>query len=285
MDERIDISVIIPMYNAENYIVETIDSINKQAKHGLKIEILVVDDVSQDNSKNIVKNLNNKYIRMIELEKNGGTANARNIGIKEAKGEWIQFMDSDDKISLDLYQKFEQVQKPDFNCYLFSLIIEYKDYTLKQTINEIKDKRAFGNFGGVWNKFIRRDICIEFEGVSKQNEDTCFVIDMMIEKDLKCSLIKDAYYVYNRKNEQSKISNFNKKEYLKMYNYVYNKVDKCDDHTKMFILEIFVALIFNPEMPFMMSLKIAIKTLLRLFKYLPSVLVNQNRHYVTNIKY
>ena len=163
MENKINISVIIPMYNSEHYIEKTIASITNQTDHGFTYEIIVIDDVSKDNSRDLVKNLKDERIRLIELDKNGGTANARNNGIRMAKGEWIQFIDSDDIISSDLYKNFEKSLKKDMNCYLFSLIIEYKDFALKQTIKEVKDKRAFGHFGSVCNKFIKRDICIDFK--------------------------------------------------------------------------------------------------------------------------
>jgi glycosyltransferase involved in cell wall biosynthesis len=283
MGNNIDISVIIPMYNAEQHIENAISSIASQEKHGLNYEIIVVDDDSKDKSREVVKNLNNERIRLIELKENEGTANARNTGLKLAIGEWIQFLDSDDRVCNDLYKKFEMARKPGINCYIFSLIRENYEHTLKQTILDVKDKRAFGHFGTVCNKFIKKEICLEFKK-EFDFEDNCFIIEMMIEKELKISLIEDAYYLYNRKNEQSKTANFNEKEYWKMYAYVYSQIDKCDEFTKMYILEIFVASIFNRAMPFLMSFRIATKTMIKLFKYLPCVYVNQNRHFVRNTK-
>jgi glycosyltransferase involved in cell wall biosynthesis len=101
MENRIDISVIIPMYNAEKFITNAISSIVAQEEHGLNYEIIVVDDGSSDKSREVVKNLKNERIRLIELEKNGGTAIARNAGLRLAKGEWIQFLDSDDRVCSD----------------------------------------------------------------------------------------------------------------------------------------------------------------------------------------
>src|ERR1017187_5390448 len=137
METKIDISVVIPMYNSEKYIESTISSILSQEKHGMNYEIIIVDDVSTDNSRAIVKNIKNERIRLIELKKNKGSANARNTGIKSAKGEWIQFIDSDDRICNNLYKKFENSLKPEFNCYLFSLINEYNDFIIKQTILDV----------------------------------------------------------------------------------------------------------------------------------------------------
>jgi glycosyltransferase involved in cell wall biosynthesis len=280
---KIDISVIIPMYNSEKYIENTIFSIVHQENHGLHYEIIVVDDASNDNSREVVRNMKNERIRLIQLEKNGGTANARNTGIRLAKGEWIQFVDSDDRICNNLYKKFEMSRKPGINCYLFSMIIENHDDTIKRTITEVKDKRAIGYFYSVCNMFINKNICIEFKNEFKF-EDVCFIFDMMKEKELKISLIGDAYYILNRKNDQSKMANFNKMEYRKMYSYVYGQIDKSDKITKMFILETFVGIMFSRGVPFFMSLKIAARTLLTLYKFVPEVYFNGIRNCVTNTR-
>ncbi|MEA2017629.1 MAG: glycosyltransferase family A protein [Campylobacterota bacterium] len=84
------ISVIIPTYNRENLILRAINSVLNQT---LKVdEIIVVDDGSKDDTRCIVKNLDIKYI----YQENSGVSSARNRGIKEAKNDWICFLDSDD---------------------------------------------------------------------------------------------------------------------------------------------------------------------------------------------
>ena len=162
MKDKIDISVIIPMYNASSYIEQAIFSILAQEEHGFNYEIIVVDDASSDSSCEVVQNIKDEKIRLIALEKNGGTAHARNTGLELAQGEWVQFVDSDDRICCDLYKKFERSKMPDANCYLFSIISEYPDSTIKQTIRANKDKRSFGLFYAVWNKFIKKDLCVAF---------------------------------------------------------------------------------------------------------------------------
>lgn len=94
----VKISVIVPVYNVENYIYECIDSIIKQSIKDM--EIIVVDDGSKDNSMSILKNFNDSRIKII-TQKNGGLSSARNTGIEEAKGEYIYFIDSDDFIFIN----------------------------------------------------------------------------------------------------------------------------------------------------------------------------------------
>lgn len=90
------LAVIIPNYNKEAYLKKCIDSIMQQTV--LPDEIIIVDDVSTDNSREIILLLakGNSRIRPVFLEKNGGVSNARNIGVAYAKSDYITFLDSDD---------------------------------------------------------------------------------------------------------------------------------------------------------------------------------------------
>ncbi len=90
------VSVIVPIYNAEDFMCETLDSILAQTYEN--IEIICIDDMSKDSSRLIIEDYASKYenIRPILLEENGGVSNARNIGIANAKGRYVAFLDSDD---------------------------------------------------------------------------------------------------------------------------------------------------------------------------------------------
>ena len=91
------ISVIVPVYNAEQYLNQCIDSILNQTIDSL--ELLLLNDGSKDNSGAICDEYAKKYdnIRVFHLE-NGGPSRARNIGISEANGKFVGFVDSDDFI-------------------------------------------------------------------------------------------------------------------------------------------------------------------------------------------
>ena len=104
MKEKKDlISVVIPVYNTEKYLKECIDSVINQSYNNL--EIILVDDGSTDNSLEIC----NKYADMDKRIKvihknNGGLSDARNVGIENANGKYITFVDSDDFIENDMYE-------------------------------------------------------------------------------------------------------------------------------------------------------------------------------------
>ncbi|WP_340679192.1 glycosyltransferase [Paraglaciecola sp.] len=92
INQHIKISVIIPCFNSEKYIEETLNSVLNQTFP--IFEIIVIDDGSTDNSVNILKTFSTKIILITQA--NSGVSTARNNGIKHATGEWIAFVDSDD---------------------------------------------------------------------------------------------------------------------------------------------------------------------------------------------
>ena len=98
------ISVIIPIYNVEKYLTKCIESVINQTYKNL--EIILVNDGSTDNSKEIIDKYSSidSRIKVIN-KKNGGLSDARNVGIELAKGEYITFLDSDDWIELNMYEK------------------------------------------------------------------------------------------------------------------------------------------------------------------------------------
>ena len=90
------VSVIIPTYNSEKYIEETLNSVLNQTYR--EFEIIIIDDCSKDNTFEIVKEYEKKYSNIVCLkqEQNKGVAEARNRGIKKSRGRYIAFLDSDD---------------------------------------------------------------------------------------------------------------------------------------------------------------------------------------------
>jgi glycosyltransferase involved in cell wall biosynthesis len=94
MSKTPKISVILPVYNCELYIKETIDSVLEQTFSDF--ELLVIDDCSTDNTVSVIKEFLDERICLIEKEKNSGLINSLNFGISIAKGEYIARMDGDD---------------------------------------------------------------------------------------------------------------------------------------------------------------------------------------------
>ena len=88
------VSIIMPSWNTGQFIAESIQSVLNQTYSNW--ELLIVDDCSNDNTDDIVLSFTDQRIKYLKNEKNCGAALARNRAIKEAQGEWIAFLDSDD---------------------------------------------------------------------------------------------------------------------------------------------------------------------------------------------
>ena len=157
------VSVIVPVYNVEEYIDKCLDSLVHQTLTDL--EIIVVNDGSPDNSEKIIKKYEKKYKNIKYLVKeNGGLSDARNFGLKYAKGEYIAFLDSDDYVSEEMYQMmYIKAKSEDFDMVVCDINYLYPDRTLRVD-SGIKDdttdiKKTYLTIQpAAWNKLFRRDL-------------------------------------------------------------------------------------------------------------------------------
>ncbi len=110
------LSIIVPIYNSEKYLKECLDSLVNQTFKD--IEIICVNDGSTDGSLNIIKHFaqNDSRIKIINQENKGQSA-ARNAGLKIARSEWVTFIDSDDYIDLNTYERALAVSNIDIICF------------------------------------------------------------------------------------------------------------------------------------------------------------------------
>ena len=122
-------SIIIPVYNVEKYIKKCLDSVFAQTEKDY--EVIVVNDGTKDNSMDIVKNYDVKIVN----QKNQGLSEARNTGLKNAKGEYILFLDSDDYIEKDLLKELNKSikNKPDLVRFQIREVFD----TYKKDYNEL----------------------------------------------------------------------------------------------------------------------------------------------------
>lgn len=139
------VSVIIPVYNSQQYIEKCVNSVVNQTYK--KLEIIIIDDNSNDDSLKIIKSIKDKRIKIIELKKNKGVACARNEGVKIATGDYICYIDSDDywkkdkiekqvefiKDKVFIYSGFSYFKKNKFKDVQVPLSLTYND-ALKNTI-------------------------------------------------------------------------------------------------------------------------------------------------------
>mgnify|MGYP002516567543 CR=1 FL=1 len=97
------VSVILPVYNREDTILRALDSVLMQTYRNM--EVIVIDDGSDDSTAEIVRNCQDSRVRLVRLPVNGGANAARNAGIRLAEGTYIAFQDSDDEWLADKLEK------------------------------------------------------------------------------------------------------------------------------------------------------------------------------------
>ena len=136
--EGIKFSIIVPVYNVENYIKKCINSILEQDYSNF--EILVIDDGSSDSSISIVNSFEDYRIKIYKKE-NGGLSSARNYGVKNVSGDYIWFVDGDDYIhknSLSLLNRLLKETK-------FDIVAFHYSTDTNGIIKDIKDKVEWNN--------------------------------------------------------------------------------------------------------------------------------------------
>ena len=214
------ITLTIPVYNAEKYLEELLESIIRQTMNFKDIEVIMVDDLSTDNSRDIMDKYAEKYENFIsvKLGKNNKIAGtARNKGVELSHGKYLMFADSDDFLPEDaceiMYKTIEE-KNADFVTFnyinadedgtvwdkpIFNLE-KYKDFKL-----DITDytKSFFVLNGSVCNKIFRREFVIEkgikfLEGVPA--EDAFFTTSCFMETK-EAYYAKDIIYCYRQRNQ------------------------------------------------------------------------------------
>ena len=235
------ITVIIPIYNVEKYLKKCLDSVINQTYNNL--EIILIDDGSTDDSGLICDKYSKEDSRIIvEHIKNAGVSNARNIGIKKAKGEYITFVDSDDYIELNMYEKMISViannEYPDIiSCGFFSEN-EQKDFLANsnETLNEvdilnnnIAFKEIFTDKIGayIWNKLFKKNIIVLnsllFDKRISYGEDLLFLCHF-VDYSKKICCMKEKLYHHIKRKDSITNTKFNKK--LLSILDAYSKVEK-----------------------------------------------------------
>lgn len=186
------LTIIIPMFNSEDYIEETISSVISQEVSD--IEVIVVDDGSTDNGPELVEDLASKYdgIRLIKNKRKKGVSGARNTGILDAKSEFITFLDSDDILLPNtLDKRIKHIKTyPQVNVFCW-------DYGKFKHLNDLF-------VGEIFEKNSVRDELASFEHV-----DNTFVINDPVSLFLENTCIIWTGAVILKKDHVDKIGLFN----------------------------------------------------------------------------
>ena len=227
-----EISIIVPAYNSEKIIKKTIDSICDQENFDLsKLEIIIINDGSKDNTDKICLDLekNNKLIKYIKIS-NIGPSGARNIGLKNATGKYIMFVDSDDICEKNLLSEVSELlkaEKTDLICFNYYELKNNKQIKTNQIIEKVygnKENFEFiesmirnKKFNPLWNKVYRSEIInkynIKFDENIRMGEDFRFNLDYCERSE---KIYTKNIYLYNYYiNPEGLCSSYSFKDYHK----------------------------------------------------------------------
>ena len=202
------LSIIIPVYNAEKYIRECLDSCINQDIDCCDYEIICINDGSTDSSLDILHSYAKKHKNIIVIDKeNSGVSETRNIGVSVAKGDYMWFVDSDDFIKSNClnYLKNVAASKYDiisFYAFLFGETFSLEEYAL--TKYDLKNDKRFyhaANFSSLYKSDLIINNDIRYKSEIAYGEDTFFSHEIYSIAESKKS-IDDILYFY-RKNPES----------------------------------------------------------------------------------
>ena len=206
-----DISIIVPIYNAEKYIAKCVDSLVNQTKK--ELEFILINDGSTDNTEEIIKTYKDKRIKYYK-NKNQGIGKTRNFGISKSTGKYIMFLDSDDYLSKNACQKmYEKILESNsdlvvcdfYKVYDFGKTEEVKLSSFSET--SLKGRPSIINEINLapWNKIYKRELITKNKIKFIENlkyEDAPFVIEAL-SKAKKITKINESlnYYVIHGNSE------------------------------------------------------------------------------------
>ena len=241
------ISVIVPVYNVEPYLVKCLDSIINQTFKDL--EIIIIDDGSTDQCGSICDSYacSDSRIKVFHTE-NRGISSVRNFGLENATGEYIGFVDSDDWIEPDMYEilfnKIEETGADIVECGFFR---EYSDKTkeIKYNSKNMTGPEAVSYllngelFNAVWNKIWKKNCIGDIRfSESKVFEDIVFTSRVFADSTLVCYIDSVKYHYLQR---DSSLSNKHNSDNLSKYwlsqreRYDYLR-DSADEKTNKILL-------------------------------------------------
>lgn len=231
-------SIIIPVYNVEDYIKECLDSVMNQTYKDY--EVIVVNDGTKDNSMDIVKKYKVKTIN----QENQGLSVARNTGAKAARGEYIIFLDSDDTIEKDLLKELSEAIEDKPDIVRFQIQELYEDNTTKEFNEEgfdtCRGDKAFSKLckyhfvENAWCYAIKRSYYIseKYQFAKNMIHEDFGLIPLVI---MKAKRVKSINYIgYNYRQRQNSImstKNYEKtkkkvNDFLKHYTYLITEINK-----------------------------------------------------------
>lgn len=218
------VSIVMPSYNTSKYIEDSIRSVLSQTHK--EWELLIVDDCSEDNTDEIIAPyLKDTRIHYLKNEKNMGAALSRNRAIREAKGKYIAFLDSDDTWRADKLKKQIQFMKTNNYAFTFTdFIIRMNNKLLPYVYTgpNVVGKVRMTNYCYIFTSTVMYDQekvgLIQIEDLKKNND---YAMWLLIVKKYSCYRLAECMACYNK--HENSISSGNKLKLIKYHYILFNK--------------------------------------------------------------
>lgn len=216
------ISIIVPVYNVEKYVKKCIESIIEQTYKNL--EIILIDDGSTDESGKICDEFNNKDKRIKVIHKqNGGLSDARNVGIDNANGEYVSFIDSDDYVNDDYIELlFDTVKQYDADMSIASHRVIYEKNIIDRSTGEnfctepkeILEMLLYDNGidTSAWGKLYKKSLFNEIRFPKGRLFEDSATTYKLIDKSKKIAVCSKPIYNYVIRNNSISNENFSEKK-------------------------------------------------------------------------
>lgn len=206
-------TIVIPCYNARDYIETTLDSIVHQEGAETSWEVIVVDDCSMDDSYAVVEQYASKAeipVRILRNEKNSGPAVARNLGIANAQGDYLLFMDSDDYVASNLLQLVDKcIKETEADVVFYGNYQVIGNVKRKFSVTKHEDKYAYMalSLGSLCRFASKRTLWKDIAMPSISHAEDIAVIPILLARSKRIEAINECLYYYvNRGNSLSNSS-------------------------------------------------------------------------------
>lgn len=201
------ISIIVPVYNADKYLNNCIQSILNQTY--TELELLLIDDGSTDQSRSICDDYAQKDSRIRVFHKNnGGVCSARNLGLDNAKGDWIGWVDSDDYVDVRMYELlYEAAHNKNADIVYCDYYGQVKSIMPPDTINKtdfIRNYLLYVPVNSLWATLAKREIYVKnnirFNENNNMGEDLLITSKLYYYADKRAYVAKELYYYMTNEN-------------------------------------------------------------------------------------
>lgn len=278
--KKTDISIIVPIYNAEKYLKKCIDSLVNQTKK--EIEIILINDGSTDSSERIIKEYKDERIKYFK-NKNQGIGKTRNFGIEKATGKYLLFVDSDDYLDKNACEKlYNKIENDSLDLLVYDFYREFdngkkeEEKLQKFDISNLKENpKLLLNINlSPWNKLYKTEVIKGNNTKFVENlkyEDAPFVVEAIINSKRIGKLDESLYYYIIHSNSETTIRDKRIFDILEIVDIIRKKVKKLKSDSINEVLDtltISILMNYNIQQRMQKNKKVGMEFIDKSFEYL-----------------